>query len=79
MTVKTFILIETQPGKTNNIVNEIRKLEGVVSADTVTGPYDAIAIFEGQTLSEIGHIVTDKIHKISGVSRSVTCVAVGLK
>ena len=76
MTVKTYVLIETQPGKTNKIVNEIRELAGVLSADTVTGPYDAIAILEGETLTEIGHILTDKIHLISGVTRSVTCVAV---
>ena len=76
MTVKTYVLIETQPGKTNKIVNEIRELDGVLSADTVTGPYDAIAIIEGETLTEIGHILTDKIHSISGVTRSVTCVAV---
>ena len=76
MTVKTYVLIETQPGKTNKIVNEIRELDGVLSADTVTGPYDAIAVIEGETLTEIGHILTDKIHSISGVTRSVTCVAV---
>jgi DNA-binding Lrp family transcriptional regulator len=76
MTVKTYVLIETQPGKTNKIVNEIRELDGVLSADTVTGPYDAIAVIEGETLTEIGHILTDKIHSISGVTRSVTCVSV---
>ena len=76
MAVKTYVLIETQVGKTNKVVNEIRELEGVLSADTVTGPYDAIAVLEGESLPEIGHIITDRIHKISGVSRSVTCIAV---
>ena len=76
MTVKTYVLIETQPGKTNKIVNEIRELAGVLSADTVTGPYDVIAVLEGESLPEIGHIITDKIHKIRGVSRSVTCITV---
>ena len=76
MTVKTYVLIETQVGKTHKVVEAIRKLQGVLSADAMTGPYDAIAVLEGETLTEIGHILTDKIHLISGVTRSVTCVAV---
>ena len=75
MTVKTYVLIETQVGTAHKVVKAIRKLQGVLSVDTVTGPYDAIAVLEGEALSEIGHILTDKIHKISGVTRSVTCVA----
>ena len=76
MTVKTYVFIETQVGKTHKVVEAIRELQGVLSADTVTGPYDAIAVLEGETLTEIGHIITDKIHKIRGITRSVTCVAV---
>ena len=50
-------------------------VKGVVSVDPVTGPYDAIAIVEGETLTELGEIVTAKVHAISGISRTVTCLA----
>jgi DNA-binding Lrp family transcriptional regulator len=75
MAVKAYLLIETQVGKTTGVIQAICGLEGVISADAVTGPYDAIAAIEGETLSEIGHIITDKIHSIRGVTRSVACVA----
>ena len=76
MTHKAFVLIETEGGKSKAVLAEISQLEEVISADLVTGPYDAIAIVEGNDLSAIGHLVTTKIHPISGISRTVTCLAV---
>ena len=76
MVVRAYVLIETQVGRTKQVVEAIRGLEGVVSVDVVTGPYDAIAIIEGGTLNEIGDLVTTKVHPIRGISRTVTCLAV---
>ena len=63
-------------GKTRDVVQGITNLEVVKSVDAVTGPYDVIAIMEGKSLIEIGEIVTSKIHLISGISRTVTCLSV---
>jgi len=72
---KAFILIETGVGKTKEVTTSIEKLAGVKSVDTVTGPYDIIAIIEGENLNDIGDLVTGKIHPIAGISRTVTCLA----
>ncbi len=76
MAVKAYVLIETQVGKTKEAVEATRGLDGVISADVVTGPYDAIATIEGETLAELGDLVTTKIHTIKGISRAVICLAV---
>ena len=73
---KAYVLIETVVGRTKEIVTGLKNLEGVKSVDTVTGPYDVIAIVEGDTLNEIGDIVTDRIRPIAGISRTVTCLVV---
>jgi len=73
---KAFILIETVVGRTKEVVAGLSGLEGVKSVDTVTGPYDVIAIIEAETLNEIGDIVTQRVHPIAGISRTVTCLAV---
>jgi DNA-binding Lrp family transcriptional regulator len=44
--------------------------------ETVTGPYDVIAILELESLQEIGDLVTQNVQKVNGISRTVTCVAV---
>ena len=76
MAAKAFVLIETAVGKNKEVVVALRQLQGVKSVDTVTGPYDIIAIIERETLNDIGDLVTGKIHPISGISRTVTCLAI---
>ena len=76
MAAKAFILIETAVGKTKEVVAKIKQLERVKTVDPVTGPYDVIAIIEAENLNEIGDLVTGKIHPISGISRTVTCLAI---
>ncbi len=76
MAAKAFVLIETAVGKSKDVVAALSKLEGVNSVDTVTGPYDIIAVVQGKTLNDIGDLVTGRIHPIAGISRTVTCLAI---
>ncbi len=76
MVEKAYVLIETEVGETKKVVEAIHELAGVVLVDSVTGPYDAIATIERATLDEISDLVTKKLHLISGVSRTVICLAV---
>lgn len=75
MAAKAFVLMETVVGRNKEVATAIKQIEGVKSVDVVTGPYDIIAILEGATLNDIGDIVTNKFHPITGISRTVTCLA----
>ena len=74
MATKAFVLIETVVGRTKEVASALRQLEGVKSVDPVTGPYDVIAVIE-EGLTDIGDLVTSKIHPVPGISRTVTCLA----
>jgi DNA-binding Lrp family transcriptional regulator len=76
-TTRAFVLIETAVGKTKDVVGELSGVEAVASVDVVTGPYDIIAIIEAPDLSSVGETVTGSVHTISGIVRTVTCLAVG--
>ena len=76
MVAKAFVLIETAVGKNKEVVAQLSKMEGVRSVDIVTGPYDIIAIVEGDSLNEIGDLITGKIHPVSGINRTVTCLTI---
>lgn len=76
MATRAYILIEAAVGKTRDVVAALRAIEGMVSVDPVTGPYDVIAVVEAKDLNAIGELVTTKIHPIPGVMRTVTCLAV---
>jgi len=75
MAAKAFILIETAVGKNKDIIRDLKELKGVTSVNYVTGPYDVIAIIEAENLNEIGDIITQDIHPISGINRTTTCLA----
>ncbi len=75
MAAKAYVLMETQVGKTKQVVEAIRKLQRVVSVDAVTGPYDAIAIIQGESLNDIGELIVSELHPVNGISRTVTCIA----
>jgi DNA-binding Lrp family transcriptional regulator len=77
MVAKAFVLIETAVGRNKEVATALKQLKGVKSVDIVTGPYDIIAIIEGESLNDIGDLVTGKIHPIAGISRTVTCLALG--
>ncbi len=76
MTTRAFVLVETAVGKTKEVANSIRQLPGVNSVDSVTGPYDIIVVIEAKDLNNIGDLVTSKIHPITGISRTVTCLVI---
>ena len=76
MAAKAFVLVETAVGKTKEVVTALTSVEGLTSVDTVTGPYDIIAVVEAESLNEIGEIVTERIHPITGISRTVTCLSI---
>ncbi len=76
MAAKAFVLIETGVGRTKDVAVALRQLKGVKSVDPVTGPYDVIAVIEGESLTDIGDLVTSRIHPIPGISRTVTCLAI---
>ena len=77
MLTNAFILIETAVGKTREVADSLKAVGGMQSVDVVTGPYDVIAVIDAPDINTMGALVTEKIHTISGVVRTVTCVAVG--
>ena len=77
MASKAFILIETAVGKTREVASTLKSVEGMQSVEVVTGPYDVIAVIDAPDINTMGTLVTEKIHTLSGVVRTVTCVAVG--
>ena len=77
MPTRAFILIETQVGRANQVVQALRSLPGVISADVVTGSFDVIALIEVDTMGAMAELVTGQMQSIRGVLRTITCVAAG--
>ena len=72
---RAYILIETQVGKTTDVVAALRSLSGVPSADIITGDFDIIALVEADDMVTMADLVTGRVQSIPGVIRTITCVA----
>lgn len=77
MATRAYILIETAVGKTNDVAARLRPMPNMKSVDTVTGPYDIIAVVEAKDLPSIGTLISEGMHKVPGIVKTVTCLAVG--
>ena len=78
MSVTAYVLIQTEVGKSVKVAEAARTIDGVVSADSVTGPYDVIVHASASTLDELGKLVVSQIQAVDGITRTFTCPVVNL-
>jgi len=78
LSVRAYVLIQTEVGKAAQVASEVGKIDGVVSADDVTGPYDVIVRAEAGSVDDLGKMVVSKVQLIDGITRTLTCPVVNL-
>jgi DNA-binding Lrp family transcriptional regulator len=78
LVVQAYVLIQTEVGKAAQVADEVRKIQGVESADDVTGPYDVIARVEADDVDQLGKLVVARIQGVEGITRTLTCPVVHL-
>ena len=74
--MRAYVLVEIAAGKVNTVVKELRRMEEVQTADSLTGMYDAIAVVETADPEAIRKVVTERLHTMDGINRTLTCFAV---
>lgn len=77
MATRAFILIETEVGRARYVVEALRALAGVRSADVVTGTVDIIVLAEAPDMGGLADLITGQMQDVRGVIRTITCVAAG--
>lgn len=71
--VTAYILIQTEVGKAGQVTEKIRSIEGVVSVDPVTGPYDIVARAEAGDLDLLAKGTVMPMQELDGITRTLTC------
>ena len=69
---KTFVLINCEPGKESEILEQLSKMENVVDTQGTYGVYDIVAKIESDSRSQLAHVISDKIRKISNINSTLT-------
>ena len=73
---RAYVLIEAEAGHIGSVIATLRTLAGVRSADAVTGPYDVVVTLETSDQRDIGRLIMNEIHGITGIKRTITCYVI---
>lgn len=72
MPVSAYVFVETTTGKAREVSAAVSQIAGVIRCNTVTGPYDVIALVEAEDVRRLGDFVVSKIQATPGVLRTMT-------
>ncbi len=73
---KTFVLINCEPGKETEVLEQLHKMENVVDTQETYGVYDIVARIESDSQSQLAHIISDQIRKISNINTTLTLIPI---
>jgi len=72
---KAFVLIHTETGKENDVLKELKKIEGVEEAFIVHGGYDIVAKLVAKNIEKLKEIVySGRLKKIDGIFATRTLI-----
>ena len=78
MAVSAYILIQTEVGKAAQVADEVGNIDGVVSAEDVTGPTTSSPGPSPTPSTSLGKMVVSRVQMIEGITRTLTCPVVHL-
>lgn len=74
--MKAYVLIDIHTGSIDEVVRNLRRLDGVREANMTFGNYDAIAVIEGDDINHLGKVIATQIQPVPGVLDTLTCLVV---
>lgn len=75
MSMKAYVLIVADPGKTKSVFDTLKTVDRVVEVHQVMGPYDILVEIEVESLQDVPSILGEKIRVIDGIQSTTSLVA----
>ncbi len=73
MAATAYILVNTEPARTQEVVKQLRDIPGAFVRE-VLGPYDVVVELEADTQEDITAALRHRIRPINGITDTVTCL-----
>lgn len=71
-----FVLINAEIGSEEEVLKELKKVEGVVEAFVVYGVYDVVAKIKADTMDKLKDVVTWHVRRLNKVRSTLTMIVV---
>lgn len=76
--MQAYVFLNTEPGALWKVAEAALKIEGVKTAQAVTGQFDVIIFAEFMKTDMLGKLI-EKIHALKGVLRTQTAIVMPLR
>jgi DNA-binding Lrp family transcriptional regulator len=70
---KAVVLLTLETTVEQSVLNKLKKLDGILEAHFLYGPYDAYVKIEAKNTQQLQDIVINKIRNIDGIKSTMTC------
>lgn len=71
-----FVLINAEIGSEEEVLKELRTVEGVIEAYVVYGVYDVVAKIKADTMDKLKDVVTWHVRRLNKVRSTLTMIVV---
>lgn len=71
-----YVFINTEKGRTLDVVTKVGSIKGVKTACVITGTFDIVATFEMENIKDVGEMVARGIDGVDGVALTQTAICV---
>ncbi|MEM3068458.1 MAG: Lrp/AsnC ligand binding domain-containing protein [Nitrososphaerales archaeon] len=71
-----FVLINVEPGSEEDLLKELKKVEGVLEAHRVYGVYDTVVKIQAGSTEKLKEVLTWKIRRLPHVRSTLTMIVV---
>jgi len=71
-----FVLINAEIGSEEEVLKELKKVEGVVEANVVYGVYDVVAKIKADSMDKLKDVVTWHVRRLNKVRSTLTMIVV---
>ena len=72
-----YVLINISAGHGYDVITKIKEIPDVKQAHLVTGLHDIVAFVETSDIKALTEDLMEKLRKIDGITKTVSCIAVG--
>jgi|TARA_B100000315_G_C14566003_1_gene583005 DNA-binding Lrp family transcriptional regulator len=73
---RAFVLLNVDLGSEEEVLQEIKTIDGVIEAHRVYGVYDTVVVVEMDSTEKLKEVVTWKIRRLSKVRSTLTMIAI---
>ena len=71
-----YVFVNTEKGRTLDVVANVGKIRGVKKACVITGTFDIMATYDVEAIKDVGEMVARGIDGVDGVAFTQTAICV---